>query len=74
MDKRIRPRFGKMPAATTYSGRSRSRIYEWAAENPDLIRKDGVSSLIDFDVLDRILDALPLAEIGSQHRTTEKRT
>ncbi len=65
-DNRIRPRFGKLAAAIVYSGRSRSRLYQLAAENRGLIRKDGASTLIDFDVLDRILDALPIAEIGPQ--------
>lgn len=60
---RSRPRFGKLAAATAYSGRSRSRLYEWAAEYPGLIRKDGASTLIDFSLLDEILDRLPLAEI-----------
>jgi hypothetical protein len=60
---RTRPRFGKMPAAVEYSGRSRSRIYEWAAKYKGLIRKDGKSSIVDFDRLDQILDSLPIAEI-----------
>jgi hypothetical protein len=50
---------GKLPAAVEYSGRSRSRLYELAAQYPDLFRKDGASTLVDFDVLDRILDAFP---------------
>jgi hypothetical protein len=69
----LRPRFGNLPAAIAYSGRSRSRLYEWAAENPGLIRKDGASTLIDFDVLDRILDGLPIAEIKPQRRDPEER-
>jgi hypothetical protein len=56
---RSRPRMGKLPAAVEYSGRSRSRLYELAAQYPDLFRKDGASTLVDFDVLDRILDAFP---------------
>jgi hypothetical protein len=67
-DNRIRPRFGKLATAIAYSGRSRSRLYELAAENPGLIRKDGASTLIDFDVLDRILDSLPVAQIKPQRR------
>jgi hypothetical protein len=68
----IRPRFGKMPTAVAYSGRSKSRIYEWAHQHPGLIRKDGASALVDFDLLDRILDALPIAEIKPQHRINEE--
>jgi hypothetical protein len=60
---RRRPRMGKVPAAVEYSGRSRSRLYELAQEHRDLFRKDGASTLVDFDVLDRILDALPLKSV-----------
>jgi hypothetical protein len=66
----VRPRFGKLAAAVAYSGRSRSRIYEWAAQYLGLIRKDGASSLVDFDILDQILDALPVAEIKPQRRVS----
>ena len=59
----LRPRFGKLPRAIKYSGRSRARLYQLAAKYPGLFRKDGASTLIDFDVLDRILDDLPLAKI-----------
>ena len=58
-----RPRFGKIRAASRYSGRGRSRLYEWAALHPGLFRKDGTSTMVDFDVLDEILDAMPVAEI-----------
>jgi hypothetical protein len=68
----VRPRFGKIPTAVRYSGVSRSRLYEWARQYNDLMRKNGVSTLIDFDVLDRILDALPFATIEAQRRTTEE--
>jgi hypothetical protein len=54
---------GKIPAAVSYSGRSRSRLYEWAGEREGLFRKDGNSTLVDFDILDDILDGLPAAEI-----------
>jgi hypothetical protein len=70
----FRPRFGKLPAAVTYSGRSRSRLYEWAAEHRGLIRKDGASTLIDFDILDQILDTLPVAQIKPQKRTLSKQS
>jgi hypothetical protein len=57
------PRFGSIPRAIDYSGRSRSRLYQLAAKHEDLFRKDGGSTLVDFAVLDRILDGLPLAKI-----------
>jgi hypothetical protein len=59
-----RPRFGRIPAAMRYSGRGRTRLYEWANEYPGLFRKDGASTIVDFDVLDRILDGLPVTVPG----------
>ena len=58
-----RPRFGKIPTASQYSGHSRSTLYVLAAKNPDLFKKSGRSTLVDFDVLDRLLDQLPPAAI-----------
>jgi hypothetical protein len=43
------------------TGGFRGRIYEWARERPDLVRKNGRASLVDFDIFDEILDALPTA-------------
>jgi hypothetical protein len=57
------PRFGTIPRAVDYSGRSRSRLYQLAAKHEGLFRKDGKSTLVDFAVLDQILDALPMAKI-----------
>jgi len=39
---------------------SRSRFYNLTREHPELIRKDGRTSLVDFDAFDRVLDALPI--------------
>ena len=58
-----RPRFGKIPTAVTYSGVCRSKLYQAAADHPDLFRKHGKSTLVDFDVLDRVLDKLTMAKI-----------
>jgi len=58
-----RPRFGKIKAAVAYSSRSRGRLYQLASENPGLFVKDGASTLVNFDKLDAILDALPDAGI-----------
>jgi len=58
-----RPRMGRIPKAIEYSGISRSGLYELAPKWPGLFRKNGVSTLIDFDVLDSVLDQLPRAEI-----------
>lgn len=59
----VRPRFGKLPTAVAYSGRSRTRLYEWAEKYKGLFKKDGASTLVDFDILDEILDELPIAVI-----------
>jgi hypothetical protein len=58
-----RPRFGKIPAALAYSGLGRTKLYELAGEHPGLFRKLGKSTLIDFALLDRILDDLPTAKV-----------
>jgi len=58
-----RPRFGRIKNAVSYSGRSRGRLYQLASQHAGLFRKDGSSTLVDFDALDRILDALPVADI-----------
>jgi hypothetical protein len=59
-----RPRFGRIPAARIYSGVGRSSLYRLAGMTPGLFKKHGKSTLVDFDVLDRILDALPAANIS----------
>ena len=60
---KLRPRFGSIPAALAYAGVSRSRLYEWGRLRPALLRKNGRASLVDFGVLDELLDALPLADL-----------
>jgi hypothetical protein len=59
----LRPRFGRIPQALSYAAISRSRLYEWARARPTLIRKNGSASIVDFDILDAILDDLPLADL-----------
>jgi hypothetical protein len=58
---RSRPRFGRIPEALRYGGISRSRLYEWARERPELLRKNGRASLVDYEVYDEILKAMPTA-------------
>ena len=60
---KLRPRFGRVHEALTYAAVSRSRLYEWGRQNPKLFRKNGSRSLIDFDLLDTILDELPVAHL-----------
>jgi hypothetical protein len=54
---------GAIPAAVDYSGLGRTSLYKLAPAHPGLFRKAGAKTLVDFDVLDAILDALPPAEI-----------
>jgi hypothetical protein len=61
-EQRLRPRFGRIPAAVAYSGISKSALYELRTRAPKLFRKNGTATLVDFDVLDAVLDALPIAE------------
>jgi hypothetical protein len=63
-----RPRFGKIPAAVHYSGLSRSKLYEIAAANLGLFRKSGATTLVDYEVLDKILNNLPVAVIKPSRR------
>jgi hypothetical protein len=58
-----RPRFGRLMAATQYSGLSRATLYLKAPQYPGLFRKNGAATIVDFAILDRILDELPIAKI-----------
>ena len=62
----VRPRSGKIPAAIKHSGITRSSLYKLRTKYPDLFRKNGHATLIDFNVLDRVIDELPVAQI-KQH-------
>jgi len=42
---------------------SRSHVYEWARERPELFRKNGSATVTDFDVLEEILDELPVDDL-----------
>jgi hypothetical protein len=59
----IRPRFGTLFTARAYSGHGRSALYQLAAANHGLFRKNGRATVVDFDILDRILDTMPHAAI-----------
>jgi hypothetical protein len=60
---RRRPRAGKIRSAVEYSGIGRSRLYELAIKHRGLFRKNGNATIVDFNVLDAIIDALPHAKI-----------
>jgi hypothetical protein len=69
-----RRRFGKIPAATEYSALSRATLYELAPQHPGLFRKNGSATIVDFDILDGILDSLPPAKIKPATRTRREAT
>jgi hypothetical protein len=58
----VRPRMGRLPVAIAYSGLGRMSLYELAARHSGLFRKNG-AAIIDFALLDKILDELPFAKI-----------
>lgn len=53
-------------ARRTYSV-SRTWIYRTARERPDLLRKVGRSTLVDFTILSAIIANLPQADIRGRH-------
>lgn len=59
---RLRPRFGRIKTAVAYSGIGRSTLYLLRDETPALFRKSGSATLVDFDILDAMLDRLPIAQ------------
>jgi hypothetical protein len=57
-------RWGRIPDATARSGMGRGYLYKLAAEHPGLFRKLGTSTIVDFQMLDAILEAAPNAKLG----------
>jgi hypothetical protein len=60
----MRPRFGRIPTAVAYSGVGRSSLYEMASKVPGLFRKNGAAVLVDLDMLEQLVLAMPVAEIN----------
>ena len=58
-------RWGRIPHAIERSGLGRSYLYKLAAEHPGLFRKHGTATVVDFQVLDTILEAEPAAELSN---------
>jgi hypothetical protein len=58
-------RWGRIRDAVDYSGLSRTSLYKLAAVHEGLFRKHGASTIVDFVILDRILEATPPAEISA---------
>jgi hypothetical protein len=57
-------RAGRIPEAVAYSGISRWALYKLAMQHPQLFRKIGRSTLVDFEILDGIIDGLEAARIN----------
>jgi hypothetical protein len=58
-------RWGRISTAIEYSGLSRTSLYKLAAIHPGLFKKHGAATIVDFEILDRILEASPAAEISA---------
>jgi hypothetical protein len=67
----MRPRFGRIPTAVAYSGVGRSSLYELASKVPGLFRKNGAAVLVDLDLLEQLVLAMPVAEINGPKATAE---
>jgi hypothetical protein len=61
--------FGRIPTAKQRSGLGRGALYQLAGQHTGLFRKYGAATLVDLDLLDEILAALPPAKIGSNSST-----
>jgi hypothetical protein len=57
-------RWGRIPDAIERSGLGRSYLYKLAAEHPGLFRKHGTATIVDFQILDALLEAAPNAKLG----------
>jgi hypothetical protein len=56
-------RWGRISEAVAYSGLSRASLYKLAIEHPGLFKKHGSATIVDFSVIDRILEAAPTAKL-----------
>jgi hypothetical protein len=63
-----RPRSGRIKHARVYSGFGRSALYALAAAHPGLFKKNGAAVIVDYDILDEIIAALPPAKIKTPKR------
>ena len=60
-----RPRWGRIPDGVRRSRLSRGKLYGLAAKHKGLFRKADAATIVDLEMLDQILEALPAAEINS---------
>ncbi|MEY3729708.1 MAG: hypothetical protein RLZZ57_464 [Pseudomonadota bacterium] len=59
--------FGTIADARRAYGVSRTWVYRAARERPDLLRKIGRSTLVDFGILSGIIANLPQADIRGRY-------
>ena len=57
------PRFGRIPDGMRRSGLGRNSLYELAGKNPGLFKKLKSATIVDLKKLDRVLAALPPADV-----------
>jgi hypothetical protein len=57
-------RWGRISDAVNYSGLSRTSLYNLAATHRGLFKKHGSATIVDFQILNEILEAAPAAEIS----------
>jgi hypothetical protein len=66
-------RFGRIPHATARSGLQRGALYRLAARHKGLFKKAGAATIVDLELLDAVLAALPPADVNeparAQHNT-----
>jgi hypothetical protein len=56
-------RWGTVNETTQEYPLGKTEVYETAREHPELLRKWGRKTIVDWDLLDEIMDALPAAEL-----------
>lgn len=64
-----RPRFGRIPDGRARSGLSRASLYKIAAKHKGLFKKLGAATIVDLDMLDDIMAALPAADVHEAAQT-----
>jgi hypothetical protein len=67
-----RPRSGSVTSACAYCGLSRSKLYGQAPRYPGLFKKWDGKTIVDFNILDQIIDGLPDAAIKAPGPTAGK--
>jgi hypothetical protein len=69
----VAPRYGRISEAQKRYASSRSGIYRLAADHPGLLVKMGASTLVNYEVLDRIYAGLPAAQVKQPRNAAEKK-